>query len=83
MPDTSSTKRSTAFNIHEYVATFFLPAAGSRDGSSVKVGGGFWSSTARDEEDAYLLVFYDRKSPFVSYDGRYLCYSVRLVKEVK
>lgn len=25
MPDTSSTKRSTPFNIHEYVATFFLP----------------------------------------------------------
>ena len=25
MPETSSTKRSTPFNIHEYVATFFLP----------------------------------------------------------
>ncbi|MCQ2168743.1 MAG: hypothetical protein MJY69_08825 [Bacteroidales bacterium] len=25
MPDTSGTKPTTPFNIHEYVATFFLP----------------------------------------------------------
>lgn len=63
----------------------FLPAAGNRSIAEVGGGGGgggFWSSTALDKGDSYLLIFKDSLL-FVTDDLRSLGYSVRLVTEVK
>ena len=65
--------------------SIFLPAAGSRDGSSLYDDGGYgyyWSSTP-DESDsdyAYYLFFFSRKH-YVYYNGRDFGQSVRPVSE--
>lgn len=61
----------------------FLPAAGNRSIAEVGGGGGgFWSSTALDKGDSYLLIFKDSLLVVID-DLRSLGYSVRLVTEVK
>ena len=64
----------------------FLPAAGSRYGTDVIDVGDFglcWSSSARDENGAWVLYFY---SGYVYPGGssfRYRCHSVRLVRRLE
>ncbi len=64
----------------------FLPAAGSRSGSSVSnVGrlGYYWSSSAYDGNFAYDVYFNSSSVSPGSYDSRYYGFSVRLITESK
>ena len=64
----------------------FLPAAGTRNGSSVSnVGtyGFYWSSTASSEYGAFRVFFGSSGAPYNNNASRFYGYSVRLVTEVK
>ena len=64
----------------------FLPAAGDRNGSNVYYVGDFgryWSSTARDEDDAYNVIFDSFNVSPGNFDRRNIGYSVRLITESK
>ena len=63
-----------------------LPAAGSREGSSVDLVGGlgyYWSSTARDGLCAFNVNFASNDVCPDYYDPRSFGYSVRLITDVK
>ncbi|MBR4583642.1 MAG: hypothetical protein IKO34_07515, partial [Bacteroidales bacterium] len=70
----------------ESAGAVFLPAAGSRYGSSVyDVGsnGYYWSSTAYDSVNAWYLVFSGSDAGMNNYHYRYSGRSVRLVRVVQ
>lgn len=69
----------------ESAGAVFLPAAGFRYGTSVddvQYGGGYWSATEDDSDNAYYLYF-DSNEAGMSSDDRDLGRSVRLVKDLQ
>ena len=79
----TATEWTSDFEAHGCV---FLPAAGYREGTMVREVGSFgdyWSSTAPGSEYAYDVFFEsDNVDPENNY-GRYMGYSVRLVRDVE
>ena len=61
----------------------FLPVEGYRNGTTIKTtSGNYWSSTARDNDEAYFLTFYKENLSPESYSGSdYTGQSVRLFFE--
>ena len=78
-----NTYSASEWAVMESYGAVFLPAAGTRGGSSVGYQGKYWSSTAYDQTDAYYLHFitFSEVPDYHGYraDGR----SVRLVQDVK
>ena len=74
---------STAWEAMEAAGAVFLPAAGSRNGTEVAnlgENGYYWSSTYRDNSNAYLHYFYPAVVYPVNVNSRYVGFSVRLVQ---
>ena len=68
----------------EQAGAVFLPAAGIRYGTHVNYvhdEGSYWSATAFDEFDSYMLDFYSSTAS-MSDDVRYYGRSVRLVRDI-
>ena len=81
----SNTLTAAQWSILEQAGAVFLPAAGSRDGTSVEdVGsyGGYWSASYYDSYDAYCVGFGDENLYTNNSYGNYRYYghSVRLVR---
>lgn len=73
-------------NTFEPAGAVFLPAAGSRNGTSVlSVGsnGYYWSASYGNGYNAYRVYFYDSGLNPQSYNGRYYGQSVRLVRNAQ
>lgn len=61
--------------------SIYLPAAGDRlcDGALLKIVGSYWSSTPKDSDSAFALLFFPADDAFMSGDGNCVGRSVRLV----
>ncbi|MBP5371099.1 MAG: hypothetical protein J6Y55_04155 [Bacteroidales bacterium] len=83
---TSNTWTIKEWKILEASGAVFLPAAGHRAGTVVfaaGVGGWYWSSSAANEKNAYLLGISADNGYVIGNDLRYSGCSVRLVQDVK
>ena len=84
---TGATYTGSDWSTFEDAGCVFLPAAGSRDGTSVsEVGseGYYWSSTSNSDQFAHIVYFVGGNvSPEGSSSYRYYGRSVRLVKNVE
>ena len=70
------------WSLMEANGAVFLPAAGSRYGTSVGIVGSYgyyWSASAYDSFSAYYVYFYSGSRHPSDYGSRYYGYSVRLV----
>lgn len=81
---TAASGTSNAWCDMEAVGAVFLPAAGYRSGVSVSdvlSTGSYWASSVVDEYDAWLVYFRSGNLDPQGGNGRYVGFSVRLVKD--
>lgn len=83
----SSNVLKSQWIVYEYAGAVFLPAAGSRQGSSVEeegIKGSYWSASCSSNDDASMVWFEDSSlNPcYGFYYQRWIGRSVRLVKDV-
>jgi len=81
-----TTAQSANWSSFESAGCVFLPAAGSRNGTSVGVVGSYgnyWSSTANGTDGAYRVFFHSGYVTPALDGGRYIGFSVRLVRPVE
>ena len=79
----SNTISASQWNTLEQAGAVFLPAAGSRNGTSVYNVGGccyYWSASYYDSYDARHVSFYDSHLGTDYSSGRYYGFSVRLAR---
>lgn len=87
-PDGVSTAVATSYTaadwaVEEDAGSVFLPAGGSRGGTTFNIGfGDYWSSTSTNSNDAYYLYFHAGGQNPAASAGRFGGRSVRLVYEV-
>ena len=84
--DYTTTCTTAQWNALQTKGCVFLPAAGSRNGTSVSnVGsnGRYWSSTSHSGPDAYRVYFIGGDVDLAGHNYRSLGFSVRLVKNVE
>ncbi|MBR4584810.1 MAG: hypothetical protein IKO34_13515, partial [Bacteroidales bacterium] len=82
---TANTYTTSQWSAMESAGAVFLPAAGSRYGSSVSLVGSYglyWSSSAYVSDRAWNLYFNGSDASMDNYNGRYGGLSVRLVRVV-
>ena len=81
---TANTYDATAWGKMEAAGAVFLPAAGTRSGSTVSNAGSdgyYWSSSPGGADFAYYVRFYSKGLNWQYIFNRYYGYSVRLVHE--
>ena len=81
---TSNSFSPDEWNVMEKDGAVFLPAAGSRSGTTYTAGtASYHSTTARDSARNYIAHFTDVNTSYSYVGSRYMGRSVRLVKDVK